>query len=393
MRNDLSPEHRACYESVCTTRANIAFTKPFWAALALRLRVVIDESIPTAGTDGRVLRVNPAFWSGLANQNERTAIVIHETAHCMLQHSWRRGSRDPMVWNIAADVHANSVVAQCNDATLPTGCITAEAIGMTAAEAAALPTEAIYDRIMSNVSKRPSCACALSDCGKPSGGDGDSDSDSDSAGPDAAQLSEEWKRATVAAATRARSAGRLPGVLASWSTELARVRVDWRALLARWLTQRVPSDYTWRRPSRRWASAGLYLPALDSEDAIGTLVIGADSSGSVGDDLLRSMLSESLASGRSVRAEHIRLALWDTRVYASHDVTNGDAPAWQVSRGGTDVRALFEWIEREGIEPSAVVVLTDMETPFPDVAPSYPVLWLCPEDSPAAPWGERIECF
>ena len=35
--------------------------------------------------------------------------------------------------------------------------------------------------------------------------------------------------------------------------------------------------------------------------------------------------------------------------------------------------------------------LTDLDSSFPSRKPSYPVLWLVPEDHEATPWGKEIE--
>lgn len=380
--------HEQALTAVAEARAMVAMRHPFWAALLLRLRIEITDALPTAGTDGRVLKVNPA-WFATLTPLERIGTVVHETAHCMYGHLWRRGTRDALRWNIAADVHCNALIEALRDDTgaawcaMPAGGITAASIGLSPTDAAALSTEALYARDETGAAARahehghgPGQCCGM-------------DADGTAAGDDT--LAREWQRATASAVARAKEAGTLPGVLADWAATVGRVRLDWRALLARWLTLRVPADYTWRMPARRWAPLGLYLPSVESQEAIAHLVIALDSSGSVGDALLADMLTAALASARSVRAERITLALWDTRVYASYDLTENDAPRVKVSRGGTDVRALFDWLDAQGANPSALVVGTDMATPWPDAAPPYPVLWLHPETETArAPFGEHI---
>jgi predicted metal-dependent peptidase len=59
--------------------------------------------------------------------------------------------------------------------------------------------------------------------------------------------------------------------------------------------------------------------------------------------------------------------------------------------GGTDFRPAFEWIEKQQIEPDAVLYLTDMMGTFPDEAPSYPVLWVSNSNIQTAPFGKIVD--
>src|SRR6266436_1245683 len=64
------------------------FQVHFFAAAIARLPVVWDESIPTACTDGKVIRWNPTWFDTLEDQQLLT-LVCHEACHCLLGHLWR----------------------------------------------------------------------------------------------------------------------------------------------------------------------------------------------------------------------------------------------------------------------------------------------------------------
>ena len=55
--------------------------------------------------------------------------------------------------------------------------------------------------------------------------------------------------------------------------------------------------------------------------------------------------------------------------------------------GGTSFRPVFEWVEKQGLRPEALVYFTDAEGEFPERAPHYPVIWLVKGREPV-PWGE-----
>ena len=58
--------------------------------------------------------------------------------------------------------------------------------------------------------------------------------------------------------------------------------------------------------------------------------------------------------------------------------------------GGTDLRTGFDYIDDKGVDPVLCIVLTDMYTPFPREAPSYPVMWVSTSPNEEAPFGETI---
>jgi len=80
---------------------------PFWSELYYTMTIYDDPDCPTLSTDGRNMWVNPTFWAGLTLPL-KIAALAHEIGHKMLLHSTRRGSRNPMLWNIAADYVVNA---------------------------------------------------------------------------------------------------------------------------------------------------------------------------------------------------------------------------------------------------------------------------------------------
>ncbi|MFN3883741.1 MAG: VWA-like domain-containing protein, partial [Rhodocyclaceae bacterium] len=58
--------------------------------------------------------------------------------------------------------------------------------------------------------------------------------------------------------------------------------------------------------------------------------------------------------------------------------------------GGTSFVPVFEWLERAGQRPDALIYFTDADGEFPARAPDYPVLWLVKGRAPV-PFGRRIQ--
>src|SRR5437764_1348702 len=91
---------------------------PFFATLALFARILPSQEHPTAATDGRDIFINPRFWNGLTPA-ERLGLLAHEVLHAALLHVPRRGKRNPLIWNIAADIVVNGIVLAQEGFALP----------------------------------------------------------------------------------------------------------------------------------------------------------------------------------------------------------------------------------------------------------------------------------
>ena len=59
--------------------------------------------------------------------------------------------------------------------------------------------------------------------------------------------------------------------------------------------------------------------------------------------------------------------------------------------GGTDFAPVFDYMVEHGIEPVAVVFLTDLCCNSFGIPPDCPVLWVSTEQDMSAPFGEIVE--
>ena len=196
------------------------------------------------------------------------------------------------------------------------------------------------------------------------------------------------------AAQRAREAGKLSGLLARLTEEALAPQVSWRAALAHCLLQAARDDYSWLRPSRRTGEMGgdAIFPSLRSH--AGDIFVALDTSGSIEDADLAQFVGELNAIKGTLP---VRLTL-----FACDAALVADAPwvtePWEEFRlprqfgggGGTAFAPVFDWIEREGARPDALVYFTDAQGDMPQVPPNFPVLWLVKGKAPV-PWGRRIQ--
>jgi hypothetical protein len=137
------------------------------------------------------------------------------------------------------------------------------------------------------------------------------------------------------------------------------------------------------------------MPSLISE-RVGRVVVGIDTSGSIGGHELTSFLSEVAAIASEVIPEKIDLLYWDSRVarHEEYDEANmallfsSSKPA---GGGGTDVRAVFDYVGKELPQPpECAIILTDGYTPWPQQSPDYPTLWVITTKNLTAPLGVTV---
>lgn len=356
-----------------TARAKLVMDQPFFGSLALRLRLEASEDLSTAGCDGRTLFYNPAFVDKL-NPAELKGLLAHETMHPAMLHHTRRGSRERMRWNMAADYAINKILDNARFQLPPGALLDPKYDGMSAEE--------IYDKLPKDAGEGldpfdPGNCGAVLDA-SPSDGDEQS-----------AEV--EWKQAVAQAAMVAKQQGKLPADIERLIGEIMTAVLPWRDLLRAFMTERAADDFSWARGNRRFLSGGLYLPSRISDSTMGEMLVAIDTSGSIGDKELTAFASE--VTGIVADAKPSKLIV----LYCDADVAHVDefVPGEELhfaphGGGGTDFRPPFQWVREHAANPRCLVYLTDGYGPFPDDPPDYPTMWCITNHTIAPPWGEHL---
>lgn len=102
-------------EAFARARSNLLLDHFFFGRLALYLKPVQKEDIPTLAVDGKHLFYNPQFFLDLPRPLQKSAIA-HEVMHCVMQHILRRKGRDQKLWNRACDYAENRVLQDSGQA-------------------------------------------------------------------------------------------------------------------------------------------------------------------------------------------------------------------------------------------------------------------------------------
>jgi predicted metal-dependent peptidase len=179
--------------------------------------------------------------------------------------------------------------------------------------------------------------------------------------------------------------------------ELLNPKVDWRQELREFVSATCAGrDFSsWRKPNRRFLSHDIIMPSLVSE-RVDRMVIGVDTSGSIGGPELTRFLSEVVAIAETVNPDKVDLIYWDAEV-AGHEVYNSGTLATLVNStkpkggGGTNVSCLSNYLNKHAIKPECVVVFTDGYLGGDWGEWDVPVLWAIHDNnSTTAPVGKTI---
>jgi predicted metal-dependent peptidase len=406
--------------------AMLLYSEPFYGTLLLRLKRVAvgSEVCKVASTDGACLYYNPEGLAKLSFDQIKT-LLMHECGHLAYAHHVRMAGKDPRLANMAGDHVVNLILKKGAYAPIEGWLADPKFEGQTFEQVYAHlqqqggggggggqqpPPQGQQQQKQKQQQQQKQQQPGQQPPRPPGGPQGQQPGQQpgQQAPPQAADTpggfgqilpcapdqkhnqEQEWKLAVEQAAAAARAAGKLPAHLKRMVEEIREAKLDWREILRQFIAQTAPSDFTWSRPNKRTLSQGIYLPGVKKE-GIGELVFSIDASGSIGKRELTEFVSEISYVQQDLKPEKITLVSHDTRCHLLGEYTPGDDITFDRIRGGggTDFRCVFDWIAEQGVQPRALVMLTDLYGSFPKYDPGYPVLWISTTRQ-IAPFGETV---
>lgn len=361
-------------------RTKLVLDHPFFASILMRHPLQEDHSIPTFAVTqrGRIL-YNPTAIEHLS-VGQIVWGLAHECGHIMGLHFPRMGKRDRKRWNWAGDAWINDMLAEAK-------------IGEPIPNTVHFPGG--YRETVENLYE-----LAPEDWGDGGGGGGGGGNNNgglvqgpdfidDPEGPPSESEIREIETRTkieIAQATQAAKVrGKLPAAIEKIVSEILYVKTPWYEYLEQWCTARTNTEWTWSRPNRRYIGQGIILPSQLSQCQMGELVVQVDISGSISRKEVAYWNGHLSRIVELVRPEKVHLLYVDTRVARHDEFEVGEEPRVEFfTGGGTDMRAGFYFISKQGIEPDAHIVLTDGYTPFPSRV-DWPTFWCISSEGINAP--------
>ena len=147
--------------------------------------------------------------------------------------------------------------------------------------------------------------------------------------------------------------------------EFLQPQVNWREVMREFITDTCAGgDFsTYNKPNRRYLHLDIIMPSGVSE-RVEELVLGVDTSGSIGQPQLTTFLSEVKAICDTVKPSRVRILYWDTQVcrdevYEMDELDKLVQSTKPSGGGGTEVGCVPQYMAEHGIKPQATIIFTD----------------------------------
>lgn len=372
---------------------NLLRAEPFFGYFLSRAKKVFTTSIPTCAVTVRehvLLLINPLFFNTL-DLDMQTRILKHEVLHLMCEHLFRGKDYDPKLFNIAADVAINQLIAGMPDSMMIDGkeCFFATLKNLQQsfpkANIQANQTSDYYYKFLVQEQEKQK--------GK---GKGDATSGMrsvDDHGPwsdciDKSVAKEVVKELTNSAKNHAEKQanyGNLPADLLRIINALNKPQVNWKQQLHSFISnsEEILIELSRKRRNRRF---GIFQPA-DKVYSKLKIALVLDTSGST-QSILEKFLAE--MNGIHKQGAIIEVIQCDTEVHGKPEKYDPKRKFKMKGGGGTDMNPGIE--AANALHPDAIICLTDGYIPPCDVKPRARFLWVvCANESFPVPFGKKVD--
>jgi predicted metal-dependent peptidase len=212
------------------------------------------------------------------------------------------------------------------------------------------------------------------------GGGGEEDEDADVSKKDISDTEKDWGEILQKAVQEAKQRqGHVPGSVSEIVDNAEKSKFDWRKVIQSIISDYIPYDHDWNRPTRSYYSTGVYLPSSESEKA--EVTVALDTSGSISSHNLSEFMGELLNIIEQFEVVDLEVIQHDADVHSVEEydrASREDFLEFEVEgRGGTDHRPVFEELEEDFSKTKVLICFTDGYTTAPDNKPQYvdKVIW------------------
>ena len=381
----------------------LSLREPFFSTILFRFPLQATDIVPFAAVTPRgTILYNPKVIEKLS-VDQIVFLLCHEVMHVALSHSLRRGKRDHLIFNIACDAVINETLIELGIGQFIKG-------GVRYKGAQSRTAEDIYDEICR---KSPtakvfldivfagdrSLSNGISGKSQKNNIEGINESGLKGIGRDPLKeareiygeeiedselkdiendiklaLAEAIAKQKMLNSKRGNGIGRFLAILEDY---LLAEQLPWRELLARFMTKFVTQNQTWRRPNKRFSD--VYLPSVGKETHMGTMIVGIDTSGSISQKMLSCFGRHLFDIIEDCKPEEIIVVWCDSKIQKIETHQYEDVPfkLEAPGRGGTNMREITCWANKNATDSDACVILTDGHTPYPSKGEEeVPTLWV-----------------
>jgi predicted metal-dependent peptidase len=371
-----------------------------WSGILMMGETSVVDDCPTARTNGRDEEYGREFIRGLDGK-EVAFVVMHEGVHKAFRHLtiWKKlYEENPRIANMACDYVNNLMLVEADprEEVIAMPRKDGRPVGLLDTRFRGMDSKQVFNILKNEAqSNEPN---GSNETQQGALDEHDWEGANNVSKEEAEALEGEIDRALRQGVASQRHAGTTAGGMSRLITDLLTPEVDWREQLREFVTSTCSSKDTssWGRVNRRFLSHGVYMPSLTGE-SVGGMVVGVDTSGSVGGAELTKFLTEINAIAEDVSPEVLDLLYWDSAVAAHeqydmatlHNIVSSTKPR---GGGGTRPGAVQQYIEEKQLQPEVIVMLTDGCVDSWGSNWSAPIVWVVLDSSRSrvAPMGKTI---
>lgn len=399
-------EHLTITEKITKAKIKLNHDTPFFSYVVMNLKFHENEKI-AQGTIAVNAKGNIYYSKKFVEKldlEELKFIISHETMHCLFLTFTRLGNRDKKVWNRCTDLVNNtilknhtgfddyrfkilkgSIVANQDDEYINENILIKEVSKKT--------TEQVYDEMEKQIQKNQTDKSSFSkgDFDKHLYGEDSEDSGEELNAHEKKELEDKWKSVLTEAYYKSKLAGENPLGMEIFIDGLLNPKMNWKALLQKYIVKEIPHDSTFMLPSRRSVATGFYMPSVTKETV--NIGVAVDTSGSVSPKELKHFLSEVVSISKSYDSVNMKLLTHDYVIQDKIEVKNSNINKIMNMKihggGGTSHKEILEYVKKNNIK--VMVCFTDLYSDLEDLKPPNNTVFIFISTSNLkAPFGVTI---
>ena len=376
-----------------------------WSGILMLGKTEVVEDIPTACTNGRDEMYGRKFIKSV-DDKELAFAVLHENLHKAFKHltTWRKlYEEDGKLANEACDYVINLMLVKMdpNEQFIAPPRKDGKIYVLIDKRFDKMNAKQVFDILKQEKKDGKGGNGGGSGDPDPNGGGGFDDHDWAGAKELSKEEQEELEREIDQGLRQGLMAAKKAGYGASDAEreigDMLTPTVDWREQMREFVKSicSAKDASSWRRVNRRFLSGDTYMPTLVGE-RVGRIVVGVDTSGSISGAEITRFLSEVKSITEEVHPEKLDLLYWDSSVSGHEEYDEGNMSSLVESTkprggGGTDPRAVMNYVNNRNMQPECVVMLTDGAINDWGNEWSAPVLWAITGRGITAPNGKSIQ--
>jgi len=414
----MEPEKR-----IIKAKVKLLMSQPWFGQLASYLYPIPTYDISTAGINERGdLLYNPKFvgtgidGTGGLTDRQLAGLLCHEVLHLAFQHPFRIRNRNPILWNIAADLKVNSELNSQSAVELPPGGLKPDyddsrKFGDIEISGIDKKTsEQIYSELERKAPKfqlhikfkgKGRNRTANVDCsGAPqpwkdlidkmvkdlleSSGTGEVSS------KDIRKFERQWKDRVNS--TNQELKGDVPLGVKRELLALENPELPWTQIISQRLRAK-EIQRSWKHVNKKWLP--FYFPGRQKRKGLNA-VVAIDTSGSMTEQDITKAISETWGMAMSFKSFKFHLVFNDAEIWKVIEVRNGNRDkilrAIPQGGGGTDFRPVFDMVKQKlNNNIDCLVFFTDGYGDFPEKKPPYDVYWVTESSGIEWPFGRVLK--